>query len=104
EPVRRYMAVYQIARKYIYLIFPTEPFLTLAYVFGIVLVSVALKGFFEFWQESMVGSVVNLSLFDLRNRFYRNAIHLDVSNFREEGTHGVVSRVAHDMEPVGDGF
>ena len=44
-----------------------------------------LKGFFEFWQESLVGSVVNLSLFDLRNRFYRNVIHLDVEQLRRGG-------------------
>ncbi len=39
--------------------------------------AVALKGFFEFAQESLVGSVVNRMLFDLRNLFYRRAIHLD---------------------------
>ena len=35
-------------------------------------------------QESLVGSVVNLSLFDLRNRFYRNVIHLDVGPVRRD--------------------
>ena len=47
--------------------------------------AVAIKGVFEFWQESLVGSVVNLSLFDLRNRFYRNVIHLDVDQLQRAG-------------------
>src|SRR5262249_31296444 len=59
---------------------------------------------FEFWQESLVGSVVNLSLFDLRNRFYRNAIHLDVNNFGQEGTHELMARFTNDMELLGTGL
>src|SRR5262249_49403893 len=62
------------------------------------------KGFFEFWQESMVGSVVNLSLYDLRNRFYRNVIHLDVNHFGEEGTHELMARFTNDMELLGLGL
>jgi ATP-binding cassette subfamily B protein/subfamily B ATP-binding cassette protein MsbA len=68
-----------------------------------VVVAVAIKGFFEFWQESLVGSVVNLSLYDLRNRFFRNVIHLDVNNFSEEGTHELMARFTNDMELLGTG-
>src|SRR5262249_32337374 len=67
---------HQLAKKFIYSFFPAHRFRTLAWVVGMVVIAVAIKGVFEFWQESLVGSVVNLSLFDLRNRFYRNAIHL----------------------------
>src|SRR5262249_45176860 len=63
----------------------------------------AIKGFFEFWQETLVGCVVNLSLFDLRNRFYRNAVHLDVSNFGEHGSHELMARFTNDMELLGNG-
>jgi ATP-binding cassette subfamily B protein/subfamily B ATP-binding cassette protein MsbA len=82
---------------------PEDRFQTLAWVIGLVVVAVAIKGFFEFWQDSLVGSVVNLSLFDLRNRFYRNVIHLDVQNFSEEGTHELMARFTNDMELLGNG-
>jgi len=82
---------------------PTDRFQTLATLIGLVVVSVIIKGFFEFWQESLVGSVVNLSLYDLRNRFYRNVIHLDVNNFGEEGTHELMARFTNDMELLGQG-
>lgn len=95
---------FQIARKYIYEYLPTDPFQTLAWVIGLVLAGIALKGFFEFWQESLVGSVVNLSLFDLRNRLYRNVIHLDVNNFGGESTSELMARFTNDMELLGAGF
>jgi ATP-binding cassette subfamily B protein/subfamily B ATP-binding cassette protein MsbA len=84
--------------------FPTDPFQTLALVIGLVVFGVAIKCFFEFCQESLVGSVVNLSLFDLRNRFYRNAIHLDVDQFSETGTSELMARFTNDMESLGTGI
>jgi ATP-binding cassette subfamily B protein/subfamily B ATP-binding cassette protein MsbA len=103
-PARRNMWLYQMARKYIYAFLPNQPFLTLVWVIVAVVVTVAVKGFFEFWQESLVGSVVNRSLFDLRNRFYRNVIHLDVNHFSEDGTHELMARFTNDMETLSAGL
>jgi ATP-binding cassette subfamily B protein/subfamily B ATP-binding cassette protein MsbA len=103
SPARTELYHYQVAKKFIYRLLPTDQFQTLACVIGLVVLAVGVKGFFEFWQESLVGSVVNLSLFDLRNRFYRNVIHLDVNNFGEEGTHELMARFTNDMELLGAG-
>src|SRR5262249_47125608 len=104
EPARHYLWKYQIARKYIYAFLPEQPFRTPVWVIVAVVITVAIKGFFEFWQESLVGSVVNRSLFDLRNRFYRNVIHLDVSSFGDAGTHELMARFTNDMETLGVGL
>src|SRR5262249_28907354 len=85
------------------LYFPEDPFQTLAWILVLVVLGVALRGVFEFWQESLVGSIVNLSLFDLRNRLYRNVIHLDVNHFSEEGTGELMARFTNDMETLGSG-
>ena len=103
ETARRTLYYSLLLRKYIYLLFPNDCFLTLVYVIGLVVVGVALKGVFEFFQETLVGSVVNLSLFDLRNRFYRNVIHLDVDQFGEQGTSELMARFTNDMEFLGMG-
>jgi ATP-binding cassette subfamily B protein/subfamily B ATP-binding cassette protein MsbA len=95
--------LYRVAEWYFARFLPTDPFLTLVCVLGLVIVGVGVKGFFEFGQESLVGSVVNLSLLDLRNRLYRNVIHLDVGNFTEEGTHELMARFTNDMEVLGTG-
>ncbi|MBY0528051.1 MAG: ABC transporter ATP-binding protein/permease [Gemmataceae bacterium] len=94
---------YQTAKRYIVQWLPDDRFKTLAWVIGLVVAAVAIKGFFEFWQESLVGSVVNLSLYDLRNRFYRNVMHLDVQDFTEQGTHELMARFTNDMELFGQG-
>ncbi len=95
---------YQVARKYIYKFAPPDCYQTLMWVIGLVVIGVAIKCFFEFAQESLVGSVVNLALFDLRNRFYRNVIHLDVDQFGKDGTGELMARFTNDMESLGAGL
>jgi ATP-binding cassette, subfamily B, bacterial MsbA len=94
---------YQLLKKYIDMIFPDDRFQTLALVIALVVLAVAIKGFFEFWQETLVGSVVNRSLFDLRNRFFRRAVHMDAQSFSGEGTHELMARFTNDMELLGNG-
>jgi ATP-binding cassette subfamily B protein/subfamily B ATP-binding cassette protein MsbA len=103
ENYRSMLYRYLLARKYIYKYFPTDPFATLAWIIFLVVASVALKGVFEFGQETLVGSVVNMSLFDLRNRFYRNVVHLDLGQFNNQGTSELMARFTNDMELVGNG-
>ena len=95
---------HQVERKYIHRFLPQDCFLTLAWVVLFVVIGIIIKCFFEFAQESLVGSVVNLSLFDLRNRFYRNAIHLDVDQFGEQGSSELMARFTNDMESLGAGI
>jgi ATP-binding cassette subfamily B protein/subfamily B ATP-binding cassette protein MsbA len=105
EWLRRRLYVYQVLQKYAASGWvPTDPFQTLALIIGLVVLGTAVKCFFEFGQESLVGSVVNLSLFDLRNRFYRNAIHLDVDQFGEHGTSELMARFTNDMDSLGTGI
>src|SRR5262245_30463913 len=94
---------FHVGKKLIYAFLPEGKFHTLVYVIGLLVIAVAVKGFFEFWQESLVGSIVNLSLFDLRNHFYRNVIHLDVNHFGQEGSHELMARFTNDMELLGVG-
>jgi ATP-binding cassette, subfamily B, bacterial MsbA len=105
EWLRRKLYTYQWLQKFAASPWvPTDPFTTLALVIGLVVIGVAIKCFFEFGQESLVGSVVNLSLFDLRNRFYRNVIHLDVDQFGEHGTSELMARFTNDMDSLGTGI
>jgi ATP-binding cassette subfamily B protein/subfamily B ATP-binding cassette protein MsbA len=104
ESVRCEQYRYQLLKKYIDKIFPDDRFQTLALVIALVVLAVAIKGFFEFWQETLVGSVVNRSLFDLRNRFFRRAVHMDAQSFSGEGTHELMARFTNDMELLGNGL
>jgi ATP-binding cassette subfamily B protein/subfamily B ATP-binding cassette protein MsbA len=95
---------YQTARLYIFKYLPTDRFETLAWLLVWVVATVVVKGVFDYWQEYLVGNVVNLSLFDLRNRLYRNVIHLDMHQFTDDGTHELMARFTNDMEAMGSGL
>jgi ATP-binding cassette subfamily B protein/subfamily B ATP-binding cassette protein MsbA len=101
---RQRLYIYQVLRKYAFKLLPDDCFRTLSWLILIVVVGITIKCFFEFVQESLVGSVVNLSLYDLRNRFYRNVIHLDVDQFGEHGTSELMARFTNDMESLGTGI
>jgi len=94
----------QIARKYIFNLLPTRPFDTLALVIAMVLVSVGLKGIFEFGQDSLVGSVVNLSLFDLRNRFLSQRHSPRRQQFRRGRHHELMARFTKRHGNAGPGL
>jgi ATP-binding cassette subfamily B protein/subfamily B ATP-binding cassette protein MsbA len=93
-----------IAKKFIDGYCPNGRFETLKLLLGLVVLAVILRGIFEFWQESLVGAVVNHSLFDLRNRFFRRALHLDVQHFGETGTHEIMTRLTNDIDTLGNGM
>lgn len=103
-PARLELYRYQIAKKYIDKFLPSDRFQTLVFVIVLVVVGVALKGFFEFWQETLVGSVVGMTIYDFRKSFYRKAIHLDVKDFGQNGTHEMMARFTNDMEMLAAGI
>jgi ATP-binding cassette subfamily B protein/subfamily B ATP-binding cassette protein MsbA len=83
---------------------PEDRFAALAIFFGVVLAAVAFRGLFEYVQESLVGSITNRTLCDLRSRVFRNIIHLDVSHFNDQGSHGKLANLTNDMETFGVGI
>lgn len=83
---------------------PENRFDTFLWIMIAVVVGVAFKGFFDFWQESLVGHVVNRTLFDIRNDFYRTTIHQDTRQLSESGTTELMSRFTNDMEQLGQGL
>ncbi len=95
---------YHVAKKYLDYYVPSDRFQTLVLIIGLVVAAVAIKGFFEFWQESLVGSVINGALYDVRNLFFRRIIHLDVAQFGDHGTPELMARFTNDMELLGNGL
>ena len=85
-------------------IMPAGRFAGLVWLFVILIAAVALKGVFEFFQESLVGSVTNLTMHDLRCRYFRNAVHLDIGHFSDQGTHALMTQFTTDMEMLAAGI
>ena len=83
---------------------PRDGFRTLLLLLGLVLLGVALKGGFQFLQEMWVAQVQHLSLFDIRNLFYRRTMALDLAHFSDQGTAELMARFTNDMESVSQGI
>ena len=83
---------------------PEDRFETFVWLLGLVIVGLILKGVFEFLHETLVGSVTNHTLFDLRNGFFRRALHQDVRQIATTGTTELMARFTNDTEQVGTGL
>jgi ATP-binding cassette subfamily B protein/subfamily B ATP-binding cassette protein MsbA len=83
---------------------PEEPFQVMLVIFGIALAGVALKGVFDFFQETLVAKFVYQTIFDLRNRLYRQVLRQDIQQFNQEGAASLMSRFTTDSETLGYGI
>ena len=95
---------HQQLKHYVIRHLPEDMFKTLALLLGLVVLAVAVRGFFEFWQEYLVGVVVARTILDLRNKFYRAAVHQDLRQIQEGGSAELMSRFTNDMEAIGNGM
>lgn len=83
---------------------PRDRFETFVWIMIAVVIGVAIKGIFDFWQEVLVGSVINRSLYDIRNRLFRSLVHQDTKQLMESGTPEIMSRLTNDVEQLGQGM
>lgn len=83
---------------------PDEGFKTLLLLLVLVMTGVAVKGFFLFVQEVVVSNIVQLTIFDIRNLFFRRAVAFDLARFNDQGTADLMARFTNDMESVGQGL
>ncbi len=83
---------------------PEDRFKTVVWLLAAVVIGLAVKGFFEFLHETLVGSVANRTLFDIRNAVFRRAIHQDVRQLTATGTPELMARFTNDTEQAGLGL
>jgi ATP-binding cassette subfamily B protein/subfamily B ATP-binding cassette protein MsbA len=95
---------YQQLKHYAIRHLPPDMFETLAILLGLVVLAVAVRGFFEFWQEYLVGVVIARTILDLRSKFYRAAVHQDLRQIQEGGSAELMSRFTNDMEAIANGM
>ncbi|HMP17438.1 MAG TPA: ABC transporter transmembrane domain-containing protein, partial [Gemmatales bacterium] len=91
-------------KRFVDLYCPEDPFQVLLIIFGAVLVGVALKGIFDFFQETLVAKFVYDTVFHIRNRLYRQVLRQDIQQFSQEGAASLMSRFTTDAETLGHGI
>jgi ABC-type multidrug transport system fused ATPase/permease subunit len=94
----------RIAQPYVNKYLPDESFKTLVLLITLVMFGVALKGLFMFLQEVLVADVMQLTLFDIRNLFFRRTLNLDLASFSDQGSSELMARFTNDMDSFGQGL
>lgn len=79
---------------------PDDPFQTLLLVILALLVGTVLKSAALVLNIVLVGYLAQSVVYDLRTRFFRNALELDVNTFSNEGVADLMSRFTHDIQCV----
>jgi ATP-binding cassette, subfamily B, bacterial MsbA len=97
-------ARYRWLKNTVIQILPDSAFQTFGWIIAALVVGIAVKGLFEFIQESFVGVVVQRTLFDFRNQFFRRGLHQDLKQLGETGPSELMARMTNDVEQLGTGM
>src|SRR5262245_50488560 len=101
---KKWLNRYRIVQPYVNNYLPGESFKALLLLIALVMLGVALKGFFMFLQEVLVADVMQLTLFRIRNRFFRRTVNLDLASFSDQGSSELMARFTSDMDSFGQGL
>ena len=93
-----------LAKKYVVDLLPVDTFKTLVWVVLAVIIAVTLKCIFEIIQDSLVGSVINRTIYDIRNKCFAHVIRQDVDQFNDQGSAVLMARFTNDMDSLGSGM
>jgi ABC-type multidrug transport system fused ATPase/permease subunit len=104
KDARWWLGAYGQAKPVIDRYLPNDSFKTLVLLVAFVIVGVAVKGLFMFFQEILVARVMQLTLFDLRNLFFRRTMKMDLASFSDQGSAELMARFTNDMESFGQGL
>jgi len=95
---------YQTYQPYVERYVPHDPFTTLALIVGVTLLGTMLKDVFLILNGILVARLSELATFELRKRFYRRTLRMDLATFNNEGTSDLMSRFTNDTNNVASGL
>ncbi|GDX91888.1 ABC transporter ATP-binding protein [Planctomycetia bacterium] len=79
---------------------PHDRFDTMAVILGVLLLATVIKGLFIYFQELLVGSIVQLTVNAIRQDCFRAALRLDVQSLSRIGTSSLMSGMTNDIEQM----
>ncbi len=94
----------QVTKDVILPYVPEDKFKTILLILGFVVSATVVKGIFIYFQEILVGSLVNAASNDIRADVFRNALKLDCQSLAGIGTSNLTSRLTNDVGEMGLGL
>jgi subfamily B ATP-binding cassette protein MsbA len=100
----RKLHLYNWVKSYVLPWVPRDQFDVFALIIWIFLLTTILKGVFTFIQDSLVGSVIELTTMDIRKHCFRSILKQDYQSLALAGTPDLMSRFTYDMHVLAHGL
>lgn len=104
EAEQRAAAVFRFIKPYIDHYVPSDAFAALALVILLVLIGTAIKNLFLVGNTVLVSRLAQTAAFDIRTKFYRRTLQLDLASFNKSGSADLMSRFTNDLNCLTDGL
>ena len=98
------LKAYQRAKPYIDKYLPNDPFRTLVLICCLLAIGTLIKDGFLVANNVLVARLAQLATFDLRKKFFRRTLRMDLATFGEDGTADLMSRFTNDMKQIAGGL
>jgi ATP-binding cassette subfamily B protein/subfamily B ATP-binding cassette protein MsbA len=83
---------------------PTDPYMTLVVVMMVISLGYILKNIFLVMDSILVDRLSNLATLDLRKKFYRRTLRMDLSSFGEARVSELMTRFTYDIDCLNSGI
>jgi ATP-binding cassette, subfamily B, bacterial MsbA len=90
-------------KPYIDRYLPDAPFQTVVWIVAGLLIATIVKDLFLVFNSILVDRLTQLSTMELRKRFYRRTLQLDLAGFGESHSSELMSRFTYDVDGVASG-
>ncbi|HEY2147153.1 MAG TPA: ABC transporter ATP-binding protein, partial [Pirellulales bacterium] len=91
-------------KPYIDRYLPAAPFQTVVLIVVVLMIATVVKDLFLVLNSILVDRLTQLSVMDLRKRFYRRTLQLDLAGFTENHSSELMSRFTYDMDGIASGL
>ncbi|MEZ6092779.1 MAG: ABC transporter ATP-binding protein [Pirellulaceae bacterium] len=101
EAHRRELERTQWLRPYLEKYAPRDPFMTLVYIVGALLMATFLRGIFLISNMLLVARVGQRTILDLQNDVFKNVLNMEISELDVKGTGDLISRIRGETNIIG---
>ncbi len=101
---QKHLARCEFFKPYVDAYLPNDPFRTLFLIMMVISAGYILKNVFLVFDSILVDRLANLATLDLRKRFYRRTLRMDLSSFGEARVSELMSRFTYDVDSINQGI
>ncbi len=104
EAEQKHLGRFQRLKPYVDAYLPHDPYKTVVLVLMIISIGYILKNFFLVLDSILVDRLSNLATLDLRKKFYRRTLRMDMTSFGKARVSELMARFTGDVDAINGGI